>query len=165
MKRLRAAPSMCRARGRALTLAGAFKTVIRQYSFSSELQIFPWNPTSTAAGLELQRASESPAEGVTRMEGPTCRMSDVRAWGCAFLSPQDPGRPLPGAEACPPPPGQGLSCPGWLGAQTPARPWFPPARLCPRHQVCPSFQAQRPCWPQCPALHACGTWPRPSWQR
>lgn len=82
-------------------MAGAFKTVIRQYSFSSELQIFPWTLTSTAAGLECQRASESPAEGVILMEGPTRRVSDVGAWGCAFLSPQGPGRPLPRAEACP----------------------------------------------------------------
>ena len=94
-------------------MAGAFKTVIRQYSFSSELQIFPWNPTSTAAGLELQRASESPAEGVTPMEGPTRRVSDIWAWGCAFLSPQGAGRPLSGlrpahphlARACPVPAG------------------------------------------------------------
>lgn len=94
-------------------MAGAFKTVIRQYSFSSELQIFPWNPTSTAAGLELQRASESPAEGVTPMEGPTRSVSDIGAWGCAFLSPQGAGRPLSGlrparphlARACPVPAG------------------------------------------------------------
>lgn len=115
-------------------MAGAFKTVIRQDSFSSELKIVPWNLTSKAAGLELQRASESPAEGVTPMEGPTRRASDVGAWGRAFLSSQGPRRALPRAEARLPPPGR-------LRAQTPARPWFSPAWLCPRHHVRPGPEA------------------------
>lgn len=115
-------------------VAGAFKTVIRQYSFSSELTIVPRNLTSKAAGLELQHAPEPPAEGVTPLEGPTCRASDVGAWGRAFLSSQGPRRALPGAEAHPPRPGR-------LRAQTPARPWFSPAWLCPQHHVRPGPEA------------------------
>lgn len=121
-------------------MAGAFKTVIRQYSFSSELKIVPWHPTSTAAGLKLQRASESPAEGVTPMEGPTHRVSDVRAWGHAFLSSQGPGRPHQAGSGLRHQPGLGFLPLGITSVQAQRLPWPLSCPARPRHLAQPSGQ-------------------------
>ena len=125
-------------------MAGAFKTVIRQYSFSSELKIVPWNPTSTAAGLKLRRASESPAEGMTPMEGPTRRVSDVGAWGRAFLSFQGPGRPHLAGSGLRHQPGLGFlllgSALGITSVQAQRLPWPLSCPARPRHLAQPSGQ-------------------------